>query len=229
MDLNKRRNESRTDLLFYLEEETDTMGKMDEMILVAPREEVFAKETLTFQGVNSDQETIQKIMTQIERHFSEMRRGDAEENPSFKQPIPYVVIKREDEIFVYERLEGGGEARLHNKLSLGFGGHMNFAAGLDFADILKLNTDRELNEELLIAESDKEKMITLGLINDDGNSVSEVHIGILSALELKAGARVEVKDKDQIAGRWMKAADLKEKSGYDRLEPWSQFVVDILV
>lgn len=36
-----------------------------------------------------------------------MRRGDAEENPDFKQPIPYVVIKREDEVYVYERLQGG--------------------------------------------------------------------------------------------------------------------------
>ncbi|MCD2369341.1 hypothetical protein LQ247_11950 [Bacillus sp. BS3(2021)] len=205
------------------------MGKMDEIILVVPRENVFANETLTFQGVNSDGEKVGKIMAHIEQHFSEMRRGDAEDDPAFKQPIPYVVIKREDEIFVYERLEGGGEARLHNKLSLGFGGHMNFAEGLDFSGILKLNTDRELDEELLIEESDKEKMVTLGLINDDENSVGKVHIGILSALELKPGAHVEVKEKEQIAGQWMKASDLKDKSVYDRLESWSQFVVDILV
>ncbi|MDA1475430.1 hypothetical protein [Bacillus changyiensis] len=205
------------------------MGKMDEMILVAPRAHVFANEALTFQGVNSDQETIGKIMKHIEDNFKEMRRGDAEENPSYKQPIPYVVIKREDEIFVYERLEGGGEARLHNKLSLGFGGHMNFVADLAFSDILKLNTDRELDEELMIEEESKVKMSTLGLINDDENNVGKVHIGILSALELKPGAHVEVKEKDQIAGRWMRASDLKEKSVYDRLESWSQFVVDILV
>lgn len=72
-------------------------------------------------------------------------------------------------------------------------------------------------------------MVTLGLINDDENSVGKVHIGILSALELKPGAHVEVKEKEQIAGRWMKASDLKDKSVYDRLESWSQFVVDILV
>lgn len=55
-------------------------------------------------------------------------------------------------------------------------------------------------------------MVTLGLINDDENSVGKVHIGILSALELKPGAHVEVKEKEQIAGRWMKASDLKEKA-----------------
>ncbi|MCP6681290.1 hypothetical protein [Bacillus nakamurai] len=205
------------------------MGKMDEIILVAPREDVFQKETLTFQGVNSEDERIVNIMSHIEAHYHEMRRGDAEEDPRFKQPIPYVVIRRDDEVFVYERLAGGGEARLHNKLSLGFGGHMNQIAGAaSFSEVLKLNTDRELAEELHINEDDKQNIITLGLINDDENSVGKVHIGILSALQLASGAHVEVKEKDQIAGRWMNISDLKEKDVYQRLETWSQFVADIL-
>lgn len=83
------------------------MGKMDEIILVAPRARVFQNETLAFNGVNSEEKTISTIMKEIEEHFEQMRRGDAEENPDFKQPIPYVVIKREDEVYVYERLQGG--------------------------------------------------------------------------------------------------------------------------
>ncbi|ASS71208.1 hypothetical protein [Bacillus atrophaeus] len=205
------------------------MGKMDEVILVAPRDEVFKKESLTFQGVNNEDERITEIMAQIEAHYREMRRGDAEEDPLFKQPIPYVVITREDEVFVYERLVGGGEARLHNKLSLGFGGHMNHIEGAaSFSEVLKLNTDRELDEELQINEEDKLKIVTLGLINDDENSVGKVHIGILSALQLKSGAHVEVKEKEQIAGKWMSISELKQESVYSRLETWSQFVVDIL-
>lgn len=84
------------------------MNKMDEIILAAPRSDVFQNEMLTFQGVNSEDERIIKIMAQIEAHFFEIRRGDAEEDPRFKQPIPYVVIRRDDEVFVYERLAGGG-------------------------------------------------------------------------------------------------------------------------
>ncbi|MGE6631541.1 hypothetical protein [Bacillus sp. NPDC077027] len=204
------------------------MGKMDEVILVAPRARVFQNETLTFNGVNSEPSKVTSIMKEIEDHFEQMRRGDAEEDPTFKQPIPYVVIKREDEVYVYERLEGGGETRLHNKLSLGFGGHMNFIADKSFSEILKENTDRELDEELSIREEDKLHMNTLGLINDDENSVGQVHIGLLSALELKSEALVEVKETDQIAGRWMKITDLKKAEYFDRLETWSQFVVDIL-
>ncbi|MDR7907111.1 hypothetical protein [Bacillus velezensis] len=204
------------------------MNKMDEIILAAPRSDVFQNEMLTFQGVNSEDERIVKIMAQIEAHFFEIRRGDAEEDPRFKQPIPYVVIRRDDEVFVYERLAGGGESRLHNKLSLGFGGHMNPMEGAaSFSEVLKQNTDRELAEELYICEEDKQNIVTLGLINDDENDVGKVHIGILSALQLASAAQVEVKEKDQIAGRWMKLSELKEENVYQRLEAWSQFVADI--
>ncbi|MFP3634246.1 hypothetical protein [Bacillus sp. SIMBA_033] len=205
------------------------MNKMDEIILAAPRSDVFQNEMLTFQGVNSEDERIVKIMAQIEAHFFEIRRGDAEEDPRFKQPIPYVVIRRDDEVFVYERLAGGGESRLHNKLSLGFGGHMNPMEGAaSFSEVLKQNTDRELAEELYIREEDKQNIVTLGLINDDENDVGKVHIGILSALQLASAAQVEVIEKDQIAGRWMKLSELKEEYVYQRLEAWSQFVADIL-
>ncbi|MDK4204564.1 hypothetical protein QPL53_13165 [Bacillus velezensis] len=205
------------------------MNKMDEIILAAPRSDVFQNEMLTFQGVNSEDERIIKIMAQIEAHFFEIRRGDAEEDPRFKQPIPYVVIRRDDEVFVYERLAGGGESRLHNKLSLGFGGHMNPMEGAaSFSEVLKQNTDRELAEELYIREEDKQNIVTLGLINDDENDVGKVHIGILSALQLAPAAQVKVKEKDQIAGRWMKLSELKEENVYQRLEAWSQFVADIL-
>ncbi|MBY0032970.1 MULTISPECIES: hypothetical protein [Bacillus] len=205
------------------------MNKMAEIILAAPRSDVFQNEMLTFQGVNSEDERIVNIMAQIEAHFFEIRRGDAEEDPRFKQPIPYVVIRRDDEVFVYERLAGGGESRLHNKLSLGFGGHMNPMEGAaSFSEVLKQNTDRELAEELYIREEDKLNIVTLGLINDDENDVGKVHIGILSALQLASAAQVEVKEKDQIAGRWMKLSELKEENVYQRLEAWSQFVADIL-
>ena len=45
------------------------MNKMDEIILAAPRSDVFQNEMLTFQGVNSEDERIVNIMAQIEAHF----------------------------------------------------------------------------------------------------------------------------------------------------------------
>lgn len=57
------------------EEDAVPMGKMDEMILVAPRDDVFKKESLTFQGVYSEDSRVAEIMAQIEAAYREMRRG----------------------------------------------------------------------------------------------------------------------------------------------------------
>lgn len=205
------------------------MGKMDEMIVVAPREQVFAREARTFHGVQDEQNQIQEIIGTIADTYTEKRRGDAEEDPSWKQPIPYVVIRRGEELFAYERLAGGGEGRLHNKLSLGFGGHMNAEAGVStFQELLHTNADRELEEELKISSLEGAEMRALGLINDDNNAVGEVHLGILYTFVLPEHVDVQVKETEQIRGFWTSVDELSQPDTYERLETWSQFVVDIL-
>jgi predicted NUDIX family phosphoesterase len=200
-------------------------NKMDEMIIVAPRKEVFDNEKLTFQGVKSDQ--TKQITENIARTYSVMRRGDAEENPNFKQPIPYMAIRRGNEVFSYKRLTGGGEARLHNQISLGVGGHLNDVEGLDFYGVLADGLQRELEEELFI-NKDKLTLKTIGLINDDENEVGKVHIGMLVIGDLPEGQEVSVRETDQLLGEWINIEDLRKPEVYDNLETWSQFVVDIL-
>lgn len=203
------------------------MNKMDEIIIVAPRKEVYENERLTFQGVNSNLNETKVIEENIAKSFSTMRRGDAEENEAYKQPIPYCVIKRGDQVFAYKRLTGGGEKRLHNQISLGVGGHLNNVEGLDFHGILTDGLNRELEEELVI-NLDKLKMKTIGLINDDANDVGRVHIGMLVIGELPETEDVEVRETDQLLGEWINVKDLKQPETYEALESWSQFVVDIV-
>lgn len=203
------------------------MDKMDEKIVVVPRKEVFENEKLVFQGTEINEDITKKIVANIARTYSVMRRGDAEENPNFKQPIPYVAIKRGDEVFSYKRLKGGGEKRLHNQVSLGVGGHLNDVEGLDFFGVLSDGLERELEEELYI-NKDKLNLKTIGLINDDENPVGKVHIGMLVVGELPESEEVTVKETDQLLGEWIKITDLKKPEVYDTLETWSQFVVDIL-
>lgn len=202
-------------------------NKMDEMILVAPRADVFSNETLTFQGVKSDREITKQIVSNIANSFSVMRRGDAEENESYKQPIPYCLIKRGNKVFSYKRLSGGGETRLHNQISLGVGGHLNNVAGLDFYGVLEDGLQRELEEELFI-NKDKLQLNTVGLINDDENEVGRVHIGMLVVGEIPIDEEVTVRETDQLLGEWISVEDLKKPEIYSSLESWSQFVADIL-
>ncbi len=200
---------------------------MDEQILVTPREKIFENESLAFQGVNSDKDNLNKVLENIETNFSVMRRGDAEDNFNYKQPIPYAVVRRVNEVFVYKRLTGGGEKRLHNQLSIGVGGHMNKINTGNFEIQLFENLRRELDEELDIQSSTK-KLEIIGLINDDGNEVGKVHIGLLATVDLDRKATVKVKETEQLEGEWINVKSLVDTEVYDNLETWSQFVADIL-
>jgi predicted NUDIX family phosphoesterase len=204
------------------------MSKMDEMIIVAPRKEVFDNEKLTFQGILTDGNQTNQIVSNMARTYSVMRRGDAEENPNYKQPIPYVAIRRGDELFTYTRLQGGGEKRLHNQVSAGVGGHLNDVEGEDFYGVVADGLQRELEEELFI-NKDKLNLKTIGLINDDENPVGKVHLGMLVIGDLPLDEEVSVRETDQLKGEWIKIEGLKKPDVYDSLESWSQFVADILV
>lgn len=210
--------------------------KWEEIIIAAPRTKVFNNEQLTFQGTEQRKENVDKIIKNLSESYISIRRGgtedttpkenNAEINYDYKQPIPYVLIKRGSEIYTYERLSGGGEVRLHSKLSLGVGGHMNPEEG-NFNDVLMINLHRELEEELEII-SDTKELEFIGLINDDLNEVGKVHLGILAILELSKDAQVSVREVEQLKGYWLTIDELKQEDTYNRLESWSQIAVDIL-
>ncbi|MCY8228748.1 hypothetical protein MOC30_14255 [Bacillus spizizenii] len=228
-----------------------TFKKEDELVLVVPRDKLFDNEKLTFQGSTSDSNIVDTIMENINSHYRSMRRGgvddtndsffgNAELNFDYKQPIPYIVIRREGLYFVTERLSKGGEMRLHGKLAMGVGGHMNppnatyihelawkpWQPRFSFERLLEINTRREMKEELSINREGLE-IKPIGLINDDSDTVGRVHLGILGIIDLDPLATVEVIEMDQLAGHWMTLDMLKEKE-YDRLENWGKIVVDLL-
>lgn len=203
------------------------MSKMDEQILVAPRSTTFNNEELAFQGVLSDTEKVKQIVQNMSASYTSIRRGDAEEDPKLKQPIPYLVIKRGHQVYAYKRLSGGGEKRLHNKISIGLGGHANAVPNKDFYDVMLDNLSRELHEEVFINDN-KLTLDTIGLVNDDSEPVSEVHLGLLMIGELDESEDVTVRETEQLEGFWIDITDLKNKDIYDKLESWSKFVADIL-
>lgn len=200
---------------------------MDEMILAVNREYLFEDEELTFQGVLTDIRQVNRLSKRL-NNYVEVRRGDAEENSDLKQPIPYAIISRGDEVFVYKRLAGGGESRLHDQLSIGVGGHMNRINDIRGWDSnLMLNLYRELSEELEISESFDHPEI-IGLINDDTDDVGLFHIGILVVVKLPEGAEVTVRETDSLEGYWIRKQDLKKSGLFESLESWSQIAAGIL-
>lgn len=198
---------------------------MDEKILVVDRETLFEQESLMFQGVQTNERIVTYLMKKF-MHYEEVRRGDAETNEEWKQPIPSVIIKRGDEVFVYKRLRAGGESRLHDQLSLTVGGHMNRINDVqNWGTNLVMNVQRELYEE--VAVEGPHKLPTLiGLLNDDSDEVGRVHIGILFVLEIPEGTKVSVREVDKLEGYWLRKQDLNKAGLFEAFESWSQIIVE---
>lgn len=199
------------------------MSKFDEQILVVPRERLFNSEENAFNGfIGKDDPRYGRIVDTF-KNYDVKRRGDMEEDPSYKQLISYVIITTADkETLVYERLGGGGEQRLHGLLSIGVGGHMNDIPGLaDISDKLSTNAKRELEEEVGLAGGDVNDIEIIGLINDDDNDVGRVHIGLVLKVSVNKNS-VSNMEADTLALKWERDEDLPDLSPY---ESWSELII----
>ena len=202
------------------------MSKWDEQIVVVNRKELFNNEENHFYGfIQKNDEKTKKIIDTFES-YEVKRRGDMEEDPSYKQLIGYVLLKdaNTNEVLVYKRLVGGGEARLHGKASVGIGGHMNEVEGKTIFEMLKINAARELNEEVGVSEEEAlNNLHFIGLINDDKTEVGQVHVGVVYECKVDK-SKVEVKEDDTLVIKWMTANEAKEEENY---ETWSEFLKPI--
>src|SRR5215469_10379265 len=81
-------------------------------------------------------------------HLHYLARILAETDLSFKQLIPYIVLRCRDQIFCYTRGSASGEARLRALRSLGIGGHICAEDGASSTDPYRAGLLRELEEEV---------------------------------------------------------------------------------
>lgn len=153
-----------------------------------------------------------------------MDRAEAEEDPNFKQLIPYVVFRCGDRMLHYTRGKSSGEARLHEKGSVGIGGHINpidvRAKGL-VEDTYNIAIARELFEEIRIHSGYNHRAV--GLINDESNAVGKVHLGVVHLVDL-AGEDVSAKE-DAIQNLSFQPLSKLTGEWFERLETWSQLCV----
>ena len=93
-------------------------------------------------------------------------RDQAEGNPHYRQLIPYVVVLDAlGQVFACTRLAIQSEARLHSKLSIGIGGHINPLDSPLEPAIVRRAAWRELHEELHMSlhEPRDRELVFLGL------------------------------------------------------------------
>lgn len=192
---------------------------MSEQILVVKR--VCLSDYLRTNGLITT--NCDEIISIIKNNFEFIDREDAENDPNYKQIIPYVALVCGDKVFTTQRLNKGTEERLHGLLSIGIGGHINKGDLETAADPLAEGMLRELGEEVYIKEPGE--MIPIGLINDDSNEVGSVHLGLF--YKMKVGKDVEVIEKEKLLGKWFSISELK-KSEEGRMETWAEIGIQAL-
>lgn len=193
---------------------------MTERVLVLPRDAVPGG--CGFTGLRrTDAAALAALQAAVAAHGRYLDRPTAEEDPSFKQLIPYVVVRDDDRVFLMRRTDAGGDARLHGKASVGVGGHLN---PVDHGeDPLLAGLRREWDEELVAPWEPNFRLV--GLLNDDGNPVGAVHLGVVFEVEAGGGA-IDVRERHKLSGSFASRDELRAE--WERLETWSQLVAEAL-
>ncbi len=156
-------------------------------------------------------------------------RNEMEEDPSFKQLIPYVIFQHVDangatHVFQYTRGKGQGESRLHAKMSIGIGGHISSDdAKLAGSDPYGEGMQRELAEEVTIDTAYDERCV--GMINDDETEVGKVHLGVVHLFTV-AEPRVAANEDEIVEAGFRPVAELQQQ--LDRMETWSSICFQAL-
>ncbi|MFT5734955.1 MAG: putative NUDIX family phosphoesterase [Paracoccaceae bacterium] len=164
-----------------------------------------------------------------------VERPYAERTPTLKQVIPYTVVVRGEEVLLLQRTKGGGDARLHDKLTIGVGGHVNPIDAVPTGDEagqqaqrvldpLPAATRREVMEEELTVTGET-RLVPVGLINDDSNPVGAVHVGFVQVLHL-LGGDARIREVDQLRGEFVPFSELQSRLEEGaNFETWSSLIV----
>ena len=153
-------------------------------------------------------------------NLSYQPRDRVEEDPSFKQLIPYCVFRHAGEIFHYTRGGAGGETRLHAKMSVGIGGHISREDGDAGEVAYDAGMRREIEEEVDLSAQYQQRLV--GLINDDTNPVGAVHFGLVHLFELDT-PQVRPREESILQTGFAPPSQLASKA--DQFETWSQIVL----
>ncbi len=167
------------------------------------------------------------------QHTSYRPRHEVEEDPGYKQLIPYVIFRYRDpqgavHLFQYTRGKGQGEGRLHSKRSIGIGGHISAEDCADDASAhaalaYEEGMRRELAEEVSIDTPYTEHCA--GLINDDQTEVGKVHLGVVHVFDVERPA-VHPREDEIIEAGFRPLAEILADTR--RFETWSTICLEAM-
>jgi predicted NUDIX family phosphoesterase len=198
---------------------------MEELVFAFPTVELWKFITYEEKGlIRGTSEVLKRIV----QNGLFLRRSELEEDDSFKQVIPYAIISNSDSYFLFKRTSGQTEKRLHNKFSLGVGGHMNPDDSMGSKEHYLIDElKRELFEEVRFLNGCLiEDIEFIGFINDDTIPVGRVHIGLLYNIHV-SNKEVYINETDKMTAEWIDKSNLAEF--YEGMETWSKIAFNYYI
>ncbi len=196
-----------------------------ELVLAIPTATLFAARK--FQGLEAGGAEFLRLIfsPELTRYIP---RSSAENDPAWKQIIPYVALHCDGAVLVYRRGKGSTESRLVAQHAIGVGGHIKhtdetFFAGAGF-DAYQAALRREVQEEVAVEAGNIRRERLVGVINDDALPVGQVHVGVVHIWDLRAPQAG--KREAKIANpHFVAVRELQQEPRFSTLETWSQFCV----
>ena len=198
---------------------------MDELVFAIPTVEFWDLITYKEQGlINGNSDVLKRIV----QNGLFRKRNELEEDPSFKQIIPYAIISYKESFYLFQRTSKQTEKRLHNKFSLGVGGHMNPSNSMESKEQYLIDElKREFFEEVkLLNGCFIEDIEFIGFINDDTISVGSLHIGLLYNIHV-SNKGVYINETDKMTADWIEKLNLAEF--YEGMETWTKITFDYYI
>lgn len=186
----------------------------DEQVLVVPRASLMGDPG--WHGVTAG--GLEGFEAIVARNGQFRPRAEMEVDRAWKQVIPYLVLRDGARYFLMRRTKAGGDARLHDRFTIGVGGHLNPGDG-DLAGGLR----REWAEEIEAGFEPAFRLI--GLLNDDTTDVGSVHVGAVYVADAE-GRPVAIRETDKLSGAFVAPAEAA--AVVDRMETWSALVFEHL-
>ncbi len=198
------------------------MSPTDELVLVVPTSDVVARlgGGEAWLGIRpASREDLAGVIRASGRFLP---RPAMEADPAWKQVIPYPVLRDGDAWFLMRRTTAGADPRLHDRYSIGVGGHVNpVDGGLD-GDLTSA-LRREWHEELVVDFVPTFRFV--GLLNDDTTPVGRVHLGLVFEGDAE-GRPVAIRETHKLRGAFATTAEVAAVA--DRLETWSRIAFECL-
>jgi predicted NUDIX family phosphoesterase len=186
----------------------------EERVFVVPRAAV--PDSADWHGIRTTD--LDRFVDGVERDGRFEPRSTMEHDPSFKQIIPYLVLRDGPRYFLMQRTTAGGDPRLHGRYSIGVGGHLNPGDGGLLGGLR-----REWDEELIAGFVPPFRLVAM--LNDDTTAVGAVHLGAVYVADA-SGRPVGIRETDKLSGAFAEPGAVAAVR--DRMETWSALVFDFL-